>query len=259
MLETSEQIFTAIAAGVFGLLLGSFLNVVAHRLPKGESPWRPSRSYCPQCEAQLTALDNVPVLSYVFLRGRCRHCGAPISWRYPFVELTTGVLFFLLGGWLGASPELAVDLVFTTTLVTVTAADLEYRIIPNKVLIAAVALGVPLQAWANPDQWPEWLLAAAIGFGAMLLIALAYPRGMGMGDVKLAGVMGLFLGRSLGPAMMVAFLAGTIVGIGVMVRKGVAEGRKTAVPFGPFMALGGVVAMFWGEAMVDAYLNAFGE
>ncbi len=259
VLETPEQLYTAVAAGVFGLVLGSFLNVVAYRLPIGQSPWSPSRSYCPHCEARLTARDNVPVLSYVLLRGKCRHCGEPISPRYPLVELATGVLFFLVGGWLGLVPELAVDLVFVATLITVTAADIEHRIIPNQVLIAAVAVGAPLQAWVRPDEWVTWALAAAIGFGVMLLIALAYPRGMGMGDVKLAGVMGLFLGRSLGPAMMIAFLAGTIVGIGVMMRKGIAEGRKTAVPFGPFMALGGIVAMFWGESLVDLYLEAFGD
>lgn len=259
MLESSEQMLTAIVAGFLGLAVGSFLNVVAHRLPIGQSPWSPRRSYCPHCETRLTTLDNVPVFSYVFLRGRCRHCGERISWRYPFVEFVTAALFFCLGGWLGLVPVLAVDLVFVAMLVTVTAADLEHRIIPNQVLIAAVAVGLPLQAWARPDEWKEWLLAAAIGFSAMLLVALIYPRGMGMGDVKLAGVMGLFLGRSLGPAMMVAFLAGTIVGVGVMMRKGIAEGRKTAVPFGPFMALGGIVAMFWGESMVDFYLGAFDQ
>jgi leader peptidase (prepilin peptidase)/N-methyltransferase len=259
MLETSEQLYTAVLAGLFGLMLGSFLNVVAHRLPIDQSPWSPRRSYCPHCETQLSALDNVPLLSYVMLRGRCRYCGGRISWRYPLVELTTGVLYFCLGGWLGLAPELAVDMVFVAMLVTITAADLEYRIIPDKVLLAAVAVGAPLQAWARPDEWMQWAFAAAIGFGVMLLIALAYPRGMGMGDVKLAGVMGLFLGKSLGPAMFVAFLSGTLVGIAVMLRKGVAEGRKTAVPFGPFMALGGVVAMFWGEQMVDAYLAIFDD
>jgi leader peptidase (prepilin peptidase)/N-methyltransferase len=257
VLSTSEQVITAVACGVFGLALGSFLNVVGHRLPIGQSPWSPSRSYCPHCETQLTALDNVPVLSYLVLRGHCRHCGEPISIRYPAIELATGVVFFALGGWLGLTPQLAVYLAFATTLAAVTAADLEHRIIPNKILIASLIAGAPLQLWANPDQWLEWLLAAAIGFTVMFLIVFAYPKGMGMGDVKLAGVMGLYLGRSLGPAMLTAFLAGTVVGIGVMMRKGVAEGRKTAVPFGPFMALGGVVGMFWGEDLVDLYLDAF--
>ncbi len=259
MLATTEQILTAIAAGAFGLMVGSFLNVVAHRLPIGQSPWSPKRSYCPSCQTQISAFENVPVVSYLVLRGRCRHCGEPISWRYPLVELVTGGLYFVLGGWLGLTPALAVDMVFVAMLVAVTAADLKYRIIPDKVLLVAIALGAPLQAWARPDEWMQWAFAAAIGFGVMLLIALAYPRGMGMGDVKLAGVMGLFLGKSLGPAMLVAFFAGTLVGIAVMVRKGVSEGRKTAVPFGPFMALGGIGAMFWGEQMVDAYLELFNE
>lgn len=252
---STEQLFAAALLGVVGLLIGSFLNVVAYRLPLGLSVVSPSRSFCPNCKSQLGASENIPLLSYLIQRGKCRHCGVAISAHYPLIELATGILYAATALNAGFSPELAPDLVFVTMLVAITATDLEHRIIPNKILIVAVALGIPLQAWARPDEWLQWMLAALIGFGAMLLIALIYPRGMGMGDVKLTGVMGLFLGRALGPAMAVAFIAGTVVGLALMARKGVQEGRKTAVAFGPFLAFGGLVGLFYGDSMLDWYLD----
>ena len=242
---------------LFGLPLGSFLNVVAYRLPRGQTPWSPKRSHCPSCDAQISARDNLPVIGWLLLRGKCRNCGAEISWRYPAFEALTALLFAAAGLKFGWTIELLPALLLIATLVTVSNSDLDKRVIPNAVLFVSLLGGLVAMALAFPDDWVTWLSAAAIAFTVMLLIALAYPRGMGMGDVKLAGVMGLYLGRAVAPALLFAFLAGTIVGIAIILRKGVAEGRKTAVPFGPFMAAGGVLAIFWGEDVVQWYLDTF--
>lgn len=249
--------YLAFALFVIGLPLGSFFNVVAYRLPRNQLPWRPKRSHCPECDAEIRARDNVPVLGWLVLRGRCHSCGAKISWRYPAFELLTAVLFAAAGARFGWSAELVPALLLISTLVIVTNSDLDLRIVPNKVIVPALILGVPAQLLAYPDQWLNWTLSALIAFGVMFAVALAYPAGMGMGDVKLAAVLGLYLGRAVAPAMLIAFAAGTIVGIAVMMAKGVAAGRKTGIPFAPFMALGGVISLFWGEAMVEWYLDTF--
>lgn len=255
--DSSEQLIAAVVLLVLGLPLGSFFNVIAWRLPRGQKPWDPPRSHCPNCGAQIAARDNIPVLGWLLLRGRCRDCGAPISWRYPVFELLTGLLFAACGLKFGFSIELLPALLFVSTLLIVSNSDIEQRIIPNAVIVPALVLGVPAMLAAYPDQWSTWLLSAVIAFSVMFLIALAYPRGMGMGDVKLAAVMGLYLGRAVAPALLLAFLLGTVVGLGVMARRGVAEGRKTALPFGPFMAIGGVFALFWGDDVVEWYLDTF--
>jgi leader peptidase (prepilin peptidase) / N-methyltransferase len=239
-----------------GLIIGSFLTVVAHRVPQGESVVR-GRSRCPSCGAQIAAYDNVPVVSWLALRGRARCCGAPISPRYPLIELTTGLLFAATGVVLAGDPAQPVlGLVFVATLVVVTVTDLERRIIPNKILLASALLGVAIVAVADLSSLPGRAIAAAAAGGLLFAAALAYPRGMGMGDVKLAAVMGLYLGRSVAPALLIAFAAGSLVGLALIARHG-AVARKQAIPFGPFLALGGVVALFVGEEMVDWYLGAF--
>jgi leader peptidase (prepilin peptidase) / N-methyltransferase len=242
-----------VAAGLLGAILGSFLNVVAYRLPRGESLSRP-RSRCPGCEEPIKPYDNVPVLSWLLLRGRCRSCRAPISARYPLVEAGTGLLCALVV-WLVEEPWLG--LVFVLLLVPITLIDLDSRIIPNKLTLTGAVVAPAILALTDPGAIPEHLIAAAAAGGFLFLAWLAYPRGMGMGDVKLAAVMGLFLGRAVAPAMFVALIAGTLVGAAVIARKGTREGRKTAVPFGPFLALGSVVALFAGDALVDWYLETF--
>ena len=242
-----------VAAGLLGAILGSFLNVVAYRLPRGESLSRP-RSRCPGCDTPIKPYDNVPVLSWLLLRGRCRSCRAPISARYPLVEAGTGLLCALVV-WLVEEPWLG--LVFVLLLVPITLIDLDSRIIPNKLTLTGAVAAPAILALTDPGAIPEHLIAAASAGGFLFLAWLAYPRGMGMGDVKLAAVMGLFLGRAVAPAMFVALIAGTLVGAAVIARKGTAEGRKTAVPFGPFLALGSVVALFAGDALVDWYLDTF--
>lgn len=248
----------ALAAFLFlaGLLLGSFLTVVAHRVPRGESVVG-GRSRCPGCGAQIAAYDNVPVFSWLALRGRARCCGAAISPRYPLTELVTAGLYAATAlAFHDDATELALALVFVTMLVAITLTDLERRIIPNKILLVAAVLGVAIAAVGDPGSLPERAIAAAAAGGLLLAAALAYPRGMGLGDVKLAATMGLFLGRDVAPAILVALVAGSLVGLAMIARHGAAA-RKSAIPFGPFLALGGLVGLFAGEEMVDWYLGTF--
>jgi leader peptidase (prepilin peptidase)/N-methyltransferase len=239
-----------------GLLAGSFVTVVAHRVPRGESIVGP-RSRCPACGVQIAAYDNVPVVSWLLLRGRARCCGAAISPRYPLSELTLGALYAAttLVLW-GDAGEVALGLVFVTMLMAVTLTDLERRIIPDKILLVGAVLAVAIAAVTDPGSLPERAIAAAAAGGLFFLAALAYPRGMGLGDVKLAAVMGLFLGRDVGPAIIAALLAGSLVGLAMIAREG-AVARKKAIPFGPFLALGGVVGLLVGGQIVDWYLGAF--
>jgi leader peptidase (prepilin peptidase) / N-methyltransferase len=250
--ETALAIFLFFA----GLLVGSFVTVVAHRLPRGESVVG-GRSQCPACGAQIAAHDNVPVASWLLLRGRARCCGAAISPRYPLTELAVAALYAATALVFYDDPaELALGLVFVTMLVAITLTDLERRIIPNKVLIVAAALAVAIVAATDPASLPERAIAALAAGGLLLAAALAYPRGMGLGDVKLAATMGLFLGREVAPAILVALLAGSLVGLAMIARYGAAA-RKRAIPFGPFLALGAIVGLFAGEELVDWYLDAF--
>jgi leader peptidase (prepilin peptidase)/N-methyltransferase len=246
----------AALAGAVGLLLGSFLNVVAYRLPRGESLAVPA-SRCPGCGTSIKPYDNVPVVSWLLLRGRCRSCGATIAWRYPLVELATALLMAVTVVIIGPNEDVWLGLAFVLLLVPVTVIDVDFRIIPNKLMIAGTVAALAILALTSPDDIPEHLIAAFAAGGFLLIAALAYPSGMGMGDVKLAFVMGLFLGREVGVAMLVALVAGSVVGIAIMARKGAQEGRKTAIPFGPFLALGGIAALLAGEPVVDWYLRTF--
>jgi leader peptidase (prepilin peptidase)/N-methyltransferase len=248
--------YAAVLAGVFGLVLGSFLNVVAYRLPRGESLAFPP-SHCPSCEAPIKPYDNVPVLSWVWLKGRCRACRGPISARYPVVEAGTALLLVAVVLAKGADRDAWLGLAFVLLLVPVTLIDLDHRIIPNKLMLVGTVVSVAIVLLAQPDSLTEHLIAAAAAGGFLLIAALAHPAGMGMGDVKLAGVMGLFLGRSVGPAMLVALLAGSLVGAVIIARKGAHDGRKTAVPFGPYLAFGGLVGLFLGDPIVEWYLDTF--
>jgi leader peptidase (prepilin peptidase)/N-methyltransferase len=244
----------AIAAPL-GLLIGSFLNVVAYRLPRGESIVKP-RSRCTSCGTEVRALDNVPLLSWLVLRGRCRHCSAQISARYPVVELVTGIVFAAVVLARGPHAELLLDLPFAAMLIAVADIDLEHRIVPNRILAPMAVWAVAASALVRPGELPELLIAGAAAFTFLLLAALAYPAGMGMGDVKLAGVMGLYLGLAVAPGMLIAFLTGSIVGIAVMLRHG-AGARKRGVPFAPFLALGGLVALVAGAELIDVYARTF--
>jgi leader peptidase (prepilin peptidase)/N-methyltransferase len=239
-----------------GLIAGSFVTVVAYRVPRGESIVGP-RSLCPACGVQIAAHDNVPVVSWLALRGRARCCGAAIPPRYPLTELALAVLYAatVLVLW-GDGGEIALGLVFVTMLVAVTLTDLERRLIPNKILIVGAVAAAAIAAIADPGSLPERAIAAVAAGGLLFLAALAYPRGMGLGDVKLAATMGLFLGREVGPAVFVALLAGALVGLAMIAAQGAAA-RKRAIPFGPFLALGGAVGLLYGSELVDWYLGTF--
>jgi leader peptidase (prepilin peptidase)/N-methyltransferase len=243
-------------AGVLGAIFGSFLNVVIHRLPRHESVISPA-SHCPGCDTPVRPYDNIPILSWLLLRGRCRSCGEPISPRYPLVEAGTGVL--CIGAVLAHTSAVGMALSVTLILIVVPAAviDLEHRIIPNKITALGAVLAIVLGTAFDPAGEPERLIAGAAAGGFLLLAALAYPGGMGMGDVKLAAVMGLFLGSAVAPAILIALISGVLVGAVVISRKGTAEGRKTAIPFGPFLAFGALVALFFGQDIVQFYVNHF--
>jgi leader peptidase (prepilin peptidase)/N-methyltransferase len=241
----------AAAAFVPGLALGSFLNVVAARVPAGRSVVRPA-SACMSCGETLAWYDNVPLVSWLVLRGRCRHCGAPIPWKYPVVELVTALLVAGCVAAFGLSWEAAVAVLFCSALVAVTVTDFERRIIPNKIVLPAAAVVLVAQTLLEPSV--EWALA---GFGAaafLLVAALAYPAGMGMGDVKLALLMGVMLGRVVPVALMIGMIAALVPAVVLFARHGSAA-RKMAIPFGPFLAFGGVVGLFAGDWLLDQYLS----
>jgi leader peptidase (prepilin peptidase)/N-methyltransferase len=245
-----------LVAAVLGLAVGSFLNVVIHRVPRGESLLHPG-SRCPQCETPIKPYDNVPVLGWLLLRGRCRACGAKVSWRYPAVEAVTGLLCAAVVVRYGADRDVWLPLVFVLLLVPVTLIDLDFHIIPNTLMLIGAAAGLALVLAFDSEDLVQHLIAAAAAGGFFLNAAIAHPAGMGMGDVKLAGVMGLFLGRAVAPAIFSALVAGTLVGAVIIARLGAAEGRKKGIPFGPWLALGSLVGVFAGDAMVDWYLDTF--
>jgi leader peptidase (prepilin peptidase)/N-methyltransferase len=244
-----------VVLAVLGLLVGSFLNVVVHRLPRGESLSHP-RSRCVGCGTQIAAYDNVPVVSWLVLRGRCRHCGEPISTRYPLIEALTAATFAAVAAIAGVDAELWLELPFAALTIAVAAIDLEHRIVPNRLLAPAAVWAIAAWAVVDAGFLPEALAAGAGAFAFLLLAALAYPAGMGMGDVKLAGTMGLFLGLSVIPALAAAFLAGSIVGIAIVVREG-RDARKTGVPFAPFLAFGGLVGLLAGSELISLYADRF--
>ncbi|MEA2480547.1 MAG: leader peptidase (prepilin peptidase) / N-methyltransferase [Thermoleophilaceae bacterium] len=246
----------AVLAAVLGAIVGSFLNVVAYRLPRGESLAHPP-SACPNCGTPIKPYDNVPVLGWLWLRGKCRSCKAPISAKYPIVEALTGLLCAACVLHFGADRDVWLPVALVLVLVPITLIDLELHIIPNVLsAIGAVAAVALVIAFASDDLVEH--VIAALGAGGFFLVAwVVYPSGMGMGDVKLAAVLGLFLGRAVVPAIFAALLAGSIVGAFIIARYGAKEGRKMGIPFGPWLALGGIVGAFVGNDIVDWYLDSF--
>ena len=237
-----------------GLAVGSFLNVLAARLPLKRSVVHPG-SACMSCGTEIRWYDNVPLLSYVLLRGRCRSCGAGIGLRYPAVELTTALLVSGCVLAFGLTADAAVATLFCIALVAVSATDLEHRIIPNKIVLPAAVVVLAAQTALHPS--PEWALGALGASGFLFIAALAYPAGMGMGDVKLALLMGAMLGRTVSVALMLGMIAALLPGIVLLAKHG-QKARKMGIPFGPFLALGSVVALFWGHAILDGYLALMG-
>jgi leader peptidase (prepilin peptidase)/N-methyltransferase len=250
-----------VCTAIVGLVIGSFLNVVIWRVPRGESVVSPP-SHCPGCGHEIRPLDNVPVLSWLLLRGRCRDCGTGISVRYPLVEAGTAVVFGVLTLAIGLEPELPAFLYLGAVGVALAMIDIDVKRLPDAIVLPSypVAAALLTVAAAVDGRWED-LLRAGLGMVALyafyFLLALVYPAGMGFGDVKLAGVLGLYLGW-LGWAEVVTgaflgFLFGGVVGGGlVLVRR---AGRKSKIPFGPFMLAGALVAILWGGALADLYLD----
>jgi leader peptidase (prepilin peptidase)/N-methyltransferase len=244
-----------VVAGLFGAVIGSFLNVVAHRLPRGESLASPP-SRCPECGTTIKPYDNLPVVGWLLLRGRCRSCGARISVRYPLVELVTALVFAGVVAVRGLDADLVLELPFVAALIALAAIDFDHQLLPNKIVYPLAVWGVIATLLVDRDDLVENLAAGAGAFLFLFAAVVAYPRGMGMGDVKLAGAMGLYLGLAVIPALLVAFLAGSAVGVAILVREGVSA-RKKAVPFGVFLALGGVVGVLAGPELIELYEDNF--
>lgn len=247
----------ALAAVVFApaLALGSFLNVIAARLPEGRSLVRP-RSACIACSAEIAWYDNIPLVSYAILRGRCRSCGARIGLRYPAVELATALLVAASFWRFGFSGEAFVAAYFCAALVVLSAIDAERRILPDLIVLPSWAIVLTAQIALYPEDTLEWV-AGSLGASLFLFLALvAYPRGMGMGDVKLALLLGAMLGKAVSVGLMVGMLSALVFSTVLFAQHGLAA-RKMAIPFGPFLAFGALVALFAGDAVLSAYLGLF--
>lgn len=251
--------FVAGCSALIGLMVGSFLNVVIHRVPAGESVVRP-RSRCPGCGTQLAERDNIPLVSWLVLRGRCRTCAMPISIRYPLVELFTGVLFGIVGARFGADWRLPAYLLFAASLIALSAIDLEHFRLPNAILLVTLYAGFPmlLLAAVADDRWHDLgqgVLGAVVGFSLLLVVHLLSPRGMGMGDVKLAGVLGLFLGfLSIGRVFLglfLGFVLGSVIGIVLIATR--LRTRKDHIPFGPYLAAGAMLSVLVGGRILEWY------
>jgi leader peptidase (prepilin peptidase)/N-methyltransferase len=246
---------------LLGLAVGSFLNVVVARLPRHRSLWRP-RSSCPTCGALIAWHDNIPILSFVMLRGRCRTCSAPISWRYPAIEATTAGLFALAYTMLGSGADLAIGLLLLSALVVVTGIDLEHQIIPDVVTLPGIVVGFAASVAAHRLTWSDSALGILTGGGIFWVIlqaslVLTGREGMGGGDIKLGAMLGAFLGwKVVLLSIFLAVVLGGALALGLLSIR--ATGRKDPIPFGPFLAAGGVVGLFWGERVITWYVSGFG-
>ena len=251
-------------AAVLGLLIGSFLNVVVWRLPRGESLVRPP-SHCPRCDTPIAPRDNIPVVSWLLLGRKCRHCGEPISARYPAVELLTAAVFAALAARVGLDWALPAFLYLGAVSVALALIDLDHKRLPNAITLPSYGVGIVLLGGAallndEPRALVRALAGMAILYAIYFLLVLAYPAGMGFGDVKLAGVLGLYLAYLGWSTWFVGWLLGFMLGgvfgvLAIVLRK---ASRKTQVPYGPFMIVGTLVGVWWGQAIADAYLSTTG-
>jgi len=262
------ETFIAVVVAMLGLIFGSFMNVVIYRVPRKESIAWPG-SHCPGCGAEIGVLDNIPLLSFLILRGKCRHCGAPISWQYPLVEATTAL--FMLSAFFkyGQTPRFVAAAIFLWVLLALSVIDIQFQKIPNVIVVpvGAVALAAAAaQLFFSARYLPlvdkagalNAVIGFAIGGGLLMAIALVRPGGMGGGDVKLAAFMGIFLGRYILVGLFLGFLFGSIAGIFSMVA--LHKTRKDLLPFGPYLALGSLLTLAYGPAIWAWYaaLSGFG-
>ena len=243
------------AVVLFGLAIGSFLNVVIVRVPEGRSLWHP-RSACPGCGAQLAWHDNIPVLSFLWLRGRCRKCGMRISRRYPIVEGVTAATLAAAYLAFGPTGDFIVAAVLLATLVVVTAIDLQHQLIPDVITLPGILVGLVANLAIGHVSWLDSVIGIVVGGGLFLVIILVSRGGMGGGDMKLGAMLGAFLGwKALLFALFAAIVLGGVVGVAVLVAG--LRGRKDPIPFGPFLAAGGAMALLWGERIIDWWLTGF--
>jgi len=244
-----------VLAILLGLVIGSFLNVVIARVPEQRSVWRP-RSACPGCGTPIAWHDNIPILSFVALRGRCRACGMVIPWRYPVVEAATGIVFALNYALLGPTADFVEASALFAMLIAITAIDLRHQIIPDVITLPGILVGAAANLATGRVPWQDSLIGIAVGGGIFLVIILASRGGMGGGDMKLGAMLGAFLGWKLGLlAVLLGVLTGGVVALLLLLLG--RKGRKEAIPFGPFLALGGAVAFLWGKTLLEWYLGHF--
>lgn len=238
---------------LLGLMVGSFLNVCICRLPEHKSIVTPPSS-CPHCQQPIKAYDNIPLLSFIILRGRCRYCGEAVSWQYPAVELITGLLFLGLAYSWGLGGQVFVYALLASALLVVSVIDLQHQIIPDKVTLPGIVLGLGFSFFSLlPVDFVQSLIGLAVGGGILYAVAVISRGGMGGGDIKLMALIGVFLGWQ--KALLTIFLGvlvGSIVGVALMLFRG--KGRKDKIPFGPFLALGAIISIFWGQEIINWYL-----
>ncbi len=261
---TASHLALVVVVGIVGLLIGSFLNVVIWRVPRGESVVNPP-SHCPGCDRPIRPRDNVPVLSWLVLRGRCRDCGEPISGRYPAVELLTALLFALVAWHFGFDWQLPAFLYLAAISIALALIDIDVHRLPNAIVlpsygVTAVLLLLPAAVDGRWDDLLRAVVSAGVLFAVYFLLVFIHPAGMGFGDVKLAGVLGAYLGwiswGALAVGGFLGFLLGGVYGAVLLLLR--RAGRKSAIPFGPFMLIGALVAVFAGDRLVDGYLKIMG-
>lgn len=257
----TPQTIYPVFAFVFGMVVGSFLNVCICRLPKSESVVSPP-SHCPHCSYQIRWYDNIPLVSYLLLRGKCRGCGAHISLQYPLVELLNGVLTLFLFLRFGPTFAFAVLFLLCSALVVITFIDIEHQIIPDEISLSGIVVGFVLSFFLKGHTWLNSLLGILLGGGSLLLVAYIYQRltgkdGMGGGDIKLLAMMGAFLGwKSIPFIIFASSLVGSLVGITIMLLK--KKDSKLAIPFGPYLAFAAVLYIFYGKPLIRWYLGVSG-
>jgi len=251
-----DVIFTGMIIFIIGLVIGSFSNVCIYRIPRNESIVRPG-SHCPQCSKPISFYDNIPVISYILLKGKCRYCGQPILLQYPIVELATGLFYLALYLFYGFQPITIVYMILCTLLIIISFIDLKERIIPDVLSLPFIFIGFILSFFLKTLSPIDSLLGILAGGGSLLIIAIAgtylfKKEAMGGGDIKLAAMIGAFLGWQLTLlALFLGFFLGSIIGVIVLI---INKGKSDIIPFGPFIALGAMLSIFWGQAIIYWYL-----
>ncbi len=244
--------YLTVCSLLLGMVVGSFLNVVIYRLPARESVASPG-SHCPQCDHPIRWFHNIPVAGWLVLRGKCHDCGESISCRYPAIEGLTGVLFAVAYLVYGVQPRTLVVMVFLAALVAITFIDLDHFIIPDRIVLPGAVVGLVASVALEPGRWWEYVVAALGAAGFLLILGLVWAGGMGMGDVKMALMMGAFLGSSTIVAIFLAFFVGGVGGVILLATR--IKGRKDRLPFGPYLAFGSLIAALAGSQILDLYLR----